>query len=387
MDNPLQAALDELNKNIFFREFSFSKNDFSPTPGATKEFADHVIWIDDLLIVYQAKGRDPSAAGSAEKERRWFQNKVLKKATSQVKDTLQYLRDYPEIHIQNQRGHVFNVNGAADRPIIKLITYLPGDSLPADCLAQKYKTSKSAGFIHILPWHDYLGICRTLVTPRELVEYFEFREALILRWHSERELPSEPALLGQFLFSNELLPPDEQYMDHLARFKNNLSDFDISYLLASIGDHLEQAPDSEHALDYYKILIEFAKLNRNYLKEVKKRIVASLEEVEKNRFAFPYRMIVPGTECGFLFIPYESDLIQQRIIGLRNLTLAAKYDQRLPKQIGVSFAKDGHYILNDWCYIEGSWEQDDTLEKKLEESYPFRKLKSEYRNIYEFEEE
>ncbi len=49
----LEEFLAALNANIFLREFSFAKNEFSPAPGEEVEFADHVIWIDDLLIIFR----------------------------------------------------------------------------------------------------------------------------------------------------------------------------------------------------------------------------------------------------------------------------------------------------------------------------------------------
>ena len=49
--------LSGINDNIFLREFSFNKNKFNLNPQEEVEFADHVIWIDDLLIIFQLKER------------------------------------------------------------------------------------------------------------------------------------------------------------------------------------------------------------------------------------------------------------------------------------------------------------------------------------------
>lgn len=40
-----------LNEFFFFREFTISKNTFRPKPHTEVEFADNVIWLDDLAIL------------------------------------------------------------------------------------------------------------------------------------------------------------------------------------------------------------------------------------------------------------------------------------------------------------------------------------------------
>lgn len=79
--NLLEDFLAKLNENIFYREFSFSRNDFHPSPGEKKEFADHVVWIDDLLIIFQLKQRTSGKSPTEASERNWFKSKVLGKAT------------------------------------------------------------------------------------------------------------------------------------------------------------------------------------------------------------------------------------------------------------------------------------------------------------------
>jgi hypothetical protein len=43
----LETHLARINQNIFYEEFSFSRNQFSPRQATELEFADHVIWLDD----------------------------------------------------------------------------------------------------------------------------------------------------------------------------------------------------------------------------------------------------------------------------------------------------------------------------------------------------
>ena len=61
-----------LNEFFFFREFTFSKNTFRPKPHAEVEFADNVIWLDDLAILYQLKERNAPTTTTPEKEKKWL---------------------------------------------------------------------------------------------------------------------------------------------------------------------------------------------------------------------------------------------------------------------------------------------------------------------------
>ena len=382
MNNILESHLAKLNADIFYREFSFSRNDFTPIQGKTKEFADHIVWIDDLLIIYQLKERNINKETSDKSERNWFERKVLGVATKQVRDTLQFLQDYPEINIQNQRGHLFNVNSQSLNHLIKLIIYDPNPKLPESCLRIRHHISSTAGFLHIITWSDYIGVCSILLTPAELIEYFEFREKIIQRWES---VPSEPALVGQFLLGDYDVQPNEEYVKYLKGLQTNNSDFDISYILDGIGDHIDYY-EGKDEIDYYKILAEFAKLDRVYLKEVKKRIIKCLEAVKENEFMSPTRIIVPKNNCGFLFIPIEKELLEQRVNGLKNLTYAAKYEQRLQCQVGISFAKKEDNLFIDWALLDNPWEYDSNMEKLLRDKNPFRPVKPEVRYRYEFKD-
>ena len=49
----LEEKISSLNQNIFLKEFTYSKNKFSPTPSSEFELADNIIWLRDLLIVFQ----------------------------------------------------------------------------------------------------------------------------------------------------------------------------------------------------------------------------------------------------------------------------------------------------------------------------------------------
>jgi hypothetical protein len=78
-----QDDIANLNELYFFREFTFSKNTFRPTANAELELADNIVWLDQILLIYQLKERNAAAASTPDAEQRWFKQKVLGKANRQ----------------------------------------------------------------------------------------------------------------------------------------------------------------------------------------------------------------------------------------------------------------------------------------------------------------
>jgi hypothetical protein len=385
----LEESIAAVNKNIFLREFSFSKNNFKPNPHEKLELADHIIWIDKLLIAYQLKERESTEAGSAESERNWFERKVLGKGTKQIRDTLKFLSEHQNISIENERGQIFNVNSASVDHIIKVVVYAPGINLPAEYRNIKCHMSSTVRLIHVLPLEDYVGVCRNLITPAEISEYFDYREEILNRWPSEIKELSEQAILGQFLWGDYNICPTKESVRYLAALEKEVDSFDINNLLYNFFEHTEKSlvrnlkdTTIEHA--YYKILAEFAKLRRSALREIKLRVDLCLQACREDKFMVPTMMGLPHLRCGFVFIPLTQEAFPHRLAALENLTEAAKYDMKLDKQIGISFAKEGDDFLIDWCFIEHPWQQDIMMEEKLRNSYPFSKAEEKRIPHYKF---
>lgn len=364
--------LAALNEWHFFHEFTYSKAAFRPIPSQEAELADSIIWIGNLLIVYQLKERRAQRSTTVEAEKRWFERKVLRQATQQVRDTLAYLNDARAIEIRNHRGHVFGLDIRAIHELHKVIVYLPHDVLPESCRQLKHHRSRTAGVIHIIPANDYLGIVRTLLTPAEMADYLGFREALICRWQAEVVAVPEPALVGQYLNGDIEVPPSVEFIEYLERLDHRADEWDMSGIISKFPDRVTT---DNQPTDYYPIVRELALLKRNELREFKKRFQLSVEKARANKFVLPYRIACPRTNCGFVFIPVTKDLLARRRNALQNFTLAHKYEQKLSKCIGVSIAYDADgWFTAEWYYAEFPWEQEEEMEQRLRDNFPFRKV-------------
>jgi hypothetical protein len=372
----LDTFLGLLNANVFFREFAFSRNQFSPEPKVEHEFADLVVYLDSLLMVYQIKERDASISCTPAEEERWFRRKVLGKATRQIRDTLRYLQMHEEITLRNDRGHILVLRKNAVQILLPLVIYACSSNLPRELVLTKHYHSSTIGFIHILSALDYSVVCSTLVTPSEVAEYLIFRQQLTERWPRETAAVDEASLLGQFISGQQQSRPTRDYARHLLDFKQDIIKFDISLIVRQFLDKIEfvgrpGVGRTEDKLQYYQIVKELAKLDRAEQYEFKRRFDLCIKAIDQDQDRPPMRVGFPRTGCAFVFVPTMGKMFELRHSGLYNFTLAAKYDLRFERCVGVSFVKDGDHYLIDWLYIEGEWEFDRELDLKLRDNNPF----------------
>jgi hypothetical protein len=377
-----EEDIARFNEFYFFREFTFSENTFRKTPTEEVELADNVVWLDEPLIVYQLKERQAPSDTTPEKEQQWFKRKIIEKAKSQIRDTLNYLHNHNNIQIQNHRGHTFNIKVSSLESVHKLVLYKAHESLPESSRRLKHHRSQTAGFIHLISADDYLGIVKTLLTPAEVADYLAFREALISSWQEDILALPEQALVGQYLSGDSEHKPGLQFLEYLRSLEHRAEEWDMSGIISIF---LERITTDNPPTDYYYIIREIAKLKRNELREFKTRYKFSMDKARANEFTLPYRIASPRTGCGFVFVPLTHDFMERRLQYLQNLTYAHKYDQKLPKCIGVSFApeEDGWYSV-EWCYIEFPWQDDPELENMLQQSNPFREVRVAELSQYTF---
>ena len=376
-----ESEIARLNEHFFFKEFTYSKNTFRPHTSTEIELADSIIWLGELAIIFQLKERNISGSTTTEKEKKWFEKKVVTLATKQIRNSMAYLETHQSIRLKNHKGHDFELQPDDISILHKVVCYHNPHTLPEDYRNKKFHRSSTVGLIHYIPAYDYMGIVRTVLTPFELSEYLEFREELIEVWDTVVNSVPEPALMGQFLTGDIHQKPSRDYIQVLESLEHRAEEWDLSNLIKLFPDRVTTGGSST---DYYVIVSELAKLKRNELREFKKRFQLSMEKCRSGTFTSPYRMSSPRTQCAFVFIPLEKEMISYRQQGLINLTLACKYDLKMPKCVGISFSpdKDAWYSV-EWCYLEVPWEYSEELNELLQKSNPFREVNTIVLNRYD----
>jgi len=379
----LEDGINNLNEHFFFKEFTYSKNIFKRPDGQEVEVADSIVYLDEISFIFQLKERDNPFNSTADKEKKWFKNKILKLATKQIRDTVSYISDYQNVVLSNNRGHSIDISLEKLKNPHKIVIHKSSELLPEDCQNTKFHISKTAGIIHILQAHDYLGVVHYLLTPSEMSEYFTFRSALINKYKDDIKLLPEPALLGQYLSGDEESKPSIEFIKFLSQLENEVESWDMTGVIKLFPDRMV---GQEGPTDYYFIVKEIAKLMRNELALFKQRFMLSWNAAKSDNSVLPYRFFVPRTECSFLFLPLLQKQRDHRRDALINLTSANKYNLKSFKAIGASFvASEGGWQDVEWCYIEYPWAQDTELDRRLRDNFPFREVKEKHIDRYSFE--
>ena len=371
----LEEYIAQLNSLAFWREFTFAQTKFWPKPGHALELADNFVWLGDHAYVIQMKERE-SPSDDPDVERIWFAKKVLGKATRQVRDSLRFIAEHERITITNEHGHAFEIATKELESLTNIVVFGAGRTLPEECWQKRYHISTTAGFIHVVAAHDYLGILEKLRIPDDIRSYFAYREEVLPKLQERGIEVDEPDIMGAFLSDADIPTPTSRRV--LNAFVQDLEDSDLSPLLANLHNHIERI---DRPYDYYDILREFARLPRSVWREIKLRLMKSLDAVRDGKFTRPFRLTFPKTDCTFMIVPMDPELpstgpegAQVRINGLSVLTYGAMYEAKTSKGVGIQISRDGEYIQIDWCLRNHTWKRDPQIEALLAESNPFREV-------------
>ncbi|MEM8945028.1 MAG: hypothetical protein AAGD11_07585 [Planctomycetota bacterium] len=382
----LEQILAQNNSNIFLREFTFSNTKFKRVDGQEVELCDGAVWIDDLLILFQLKERNPKhdTSDSAE-ETRWFERKVEKNAVGQFADTLTYLETEKQLPFVNHRGQRLNFADAKATRIHLIALFDHPSGLPIDLMSRKGRVSKRAGFVHYFQLGNYETVCMYLHTPFEIAEYLDFRSDFVQRVPASHDV-SEKAMFGKFLTDkdddDEILHEHELVADRLI---DDRDEFNISRLMEVYYDRIESG---NTGTQYHQILKEMAKLTRNMCSQFRQRFEWAKERCRESKQAKPSRFLPVKQDCGFVSIPIPDHMQDDWQAQLKVYTILCKYDFKCSKCIGYTMAVNlnnpDSYNVN-WMYLEFEWQREEELDSTLAEGSWFRDTRSELKGKYSLE--
>ena len=363
LSNQSEKEITQINQNVFFKEFTFDKNDFIIDGHNKVELADNVLWLDDLMIVIQIKEKDLKGNSSVDD---WLKNKVFKKAKDQVKNTLKYLYDHKTISIANghNENHILDIRKIVS--IHSVIIYKIDDWNKESEVAKKYITQDNR-LIHFISFDDYIQVCRYIITPVELGQYLYFREKMLRNNMNIDELP-EQYFLAHY-FQNPINTTfNILYICNLNKICEKIISKEDEFYLGNFISHMREtlyAYGNER--DYYFTVRELAKLNRGEMKLFKERLLAIIHGEPKSLPVLMKRFASDRTKCGFVLMKLNEDVKDTWSNALINFAYEFKYKWKLEKCIGLVVLKDNEYYDFKWCYMEGKWAYDEEWEKRVEE--------------------
>lgn len=359
LTNSSEKILTDINQNIFYREFTFDKNDFYTMAGNKVELADNVIWLEDWIILIQIKERNADEAKVSQVK--WFENKVLKKAKQQIKQGLRMLNSEEQVNVTNSLGQTFNLRTADIRKIHNLIIYHLNEDPHPDVAGVKMYNCTDGTFVHIISSIDYKYLCHFLMTPAEMNQYLDFRKQLLSQLIDKR-VP-EQYIFVHFMQCPDCLDFQPELLNDFTALCKQLDDenSNISMLsfIARLGSTLKVDDPN------YRIIVrELAKMDRYEMKAFKERLLSVLESEPNNLPCTLKRFASLRTDTGYVLMKLRRDMEYDWINALQNLTLQFKYKHRLSRCLGVVVMHTDidHMIDLNWAYTEGPWEYDQALE-------------------------
>ncbi|MEZ5124920.1 MAG: hypothetical protein R2826_01540 [Thermoleophilia bacterium] len=370
MTTELETLLADLNGNVFLGEYTFAANQFRSATRQEYELADHVVLLPGAVLAFQAKERSPNADTSEDAVVKWFKREVEKSACRQLADTKHFFETEPDLSLPNRRGHVHDLSGP-DAGIIQVALYSVAQDPPAYVKLKTHRLSTKAGFVHILSLDDYREVCRVLALPSEIAAYFAFRQDLLLRLKDWNH--GEAALVAAFINEDASGRYDSNEMRRtIEDALHDNESFDVGKMLIEFGDRVFYVEGQGQGTEYYAILDEFMWMNRVQMRSFRKLRDWALEKAGGEDPEMPARMLVPARGTGFVVFPVPDGQFDKRITALKNYTMAAKYDCKLDRQIGVAVSRIGDEIEIDWMMANYPWEPDAEMDRRLEANYPFR---------------
>jgi hypothetical protein len=296
----LEQFTAEINRYFFLREYSFDKNRFKAACRSELELADHVIRLPEALFIFQIKERGKNALSDERSVETWFQQKVIKAGCGQISDSTRFLSQEPEILVRNQRGHCWDL-AHAEGPVIPIILYASGATLPTKVEHKRHHVSRRAGFVHVMNVRDYYHLCRTLVLPRELAAYFHFRQDMLLR--NPQFARSEAVIAAQFISQSAESPSDLEAKDILQKTNDDNPTLDLTKIIGKLGDKVNYLDGKGADLDYYRLLAELARLGRAEMRGLKGLLKWAQDNAGAEDPPTPMRLITVDGRVGFVVFP------------------------------------------------------------------------------------
>ncbi len=367
-----EERIAQLNEGVFLREFVYCNTRFRSQSGQEYELCDGAIWLDDTLILFQAKRRSrDDATRDVENESKWFTKKVSKEAVGQLADSVRYLQTESSLPLLNRHGQELNFSGISPATTHHVVLYKPSPFVDERLFLTKGRISGRIGFVHFISEANYRAVCDTMQTPMEISQYLQFRSDYVVRDPNSHKV-SEKALVGKYLTDTDELPDVCDEHEFITdRLINDPEEFSISRLLHEYLEKLRSYKGNDESLQYHKILMVLAKMKRNVMREFKRRLLWAMDKAESGARCTPSRMYLQYLDCAFLFLPLDGRDKVEPLSLLEGYAKLCKQDlrSRLCLAIGVAkaphpYAERNSFMIN-WLHLEGEWSPDEQLDSYL----------------------
>ena len=149
--------------DYFFKEFVY-KNLYVYDGKQKKELCDGLVEFQDAYVIFQIKEKDGSTTQD------WLHKKVYKKAVSQIKDTIDMIRNLGEIEVESFSGEKITL--VSTKQIMPVIIF---DSDDNDYKQVHVSSQNNALRINVFSMNDFVRMLDSIAIPYDIVYYLELR--------------------------------------------------------------------------------------------------------------------------------------------------------------------------------------------------------------------
>lgn len=340
-----ENLIEEIASKVFFGEFVFNELWFihkDIKQGTNVELADLIISIGNDFLAFQVKTREENK--TSDREKSWVKNQI-KKAKTQLVDTFNYLKVDRLPEFVNKKGDAINFGIGG---LFSGIIVLNNEKV---CEYPKViSCNRVQGVFHCFTKKDFDICCDKLVLPKEILEYLFYRE----RYYEvdKEEAEGEEVCLDKFLI----------HKYGVCSF-NNSSIETFKWILNNYRERLIE--ENRGSIQYREIV----------------QVLALFERFEvdtfMNIFSKLYVAAQQGIYADYMFMqpekPYKHSVLFISLNELNTghvsrLTQLFMYKTKIEKCLTVIlYIEDENNFEVDWLLTECSWEQDDKMDKIIEE--------------------
>lgn len=298
--NNSERLLSAFSEDYFFKELVFDDLCFVPEGGTKIELADLIINLKDIIIAIQLKERNPEEQTFDDKsENKWLQNKC-KVAKKQVKQTMQLLSSGELPAFKNKRGQ--EISFQLDAKVIPLVVFENQHIDKYPHLLKRH--SDNSIDVNCMSFEDYVEMCKTLISPIEIVAYLEYRQR-IYKDNSEIDIMIFDGV-GDELIITKPMRQESLVMQFLAEVygvgKAEKQNPALQYFRSFLHKLPEHTKSTYIEKDTYSILLFLAHMNRQEMDAFWDNLIATKEENEKGIKGILHSLRRGDNEFAVLFI-------------------------------------------------------------------------------------
>ena len=352
-----EKICQDINRKFYFDDFVLN-NLYYWKDGIKMEICDGLIEFEDRYIIIQIKERDSQESTNNQK---WLERKVYKKATSQIKDTIEIIKMTDNLIVEDLYGQQVNIDKT--KSILPIIVF-KNDEITE--YKRVYHSSTKNININIFSENDYKTMMEKIEVPCEIIDYLMLRQELFQ--HSNFNVILDDSENGYFMMANieNELDVAEYFLMKTIKDKP-YNKLDVKNFLGIIQKYnLKRINQTQ---DYKQILYRMLRFDRFGASYFMQRWNNCWDLSKKG--IFNCQQIIVGQKIserfGFLFISAKKDDVKDNNKFYSHLTnlFIQKYQLQTAIAIISYYEGNNNYLVN-WLFMSKPFENDKELQKVLD---------------------